>query len=277
MKTDYRGLVRTAHARARAALATGEPSQLACAALHTRMAMEGLTYERAQAYAEDLPPATWQHWQPKKIMDVLLQIDPLADQGGTLSMGIEETPGVPAKKMTLIGTEHVLSMKQLRAHYDRLGAFLHLPTPRQIQEGKEHDWTKVRRRCEEVLEEIERALRSPLHAAVFRLTTELGCLRCGERMRRRIPIDEDFEVEVECFECYARYRVSGAAQNSQVRWLPLKQPVACPTEGCSQQHAFWESEIKPGLAFQCQECHGKFELILGVVSAVAPDTREQKG
>ncbi len=238
--------------------------------------MEGLTYERAQAYADDLPPGTWQHWQPKKIMSALLQIDPNADQGGTLSVGLKDEPGVQAKTMTVIGTEHVLSMKQLKAHYDRLGAFLHLPTPRQVQDGKEHDWTKVRSRCEQVLEEVERALRSPLHAVIFRLTAELDCQKCGERMRRRVPLG-DFEVDVECFECHARYGLSGTAQSNEVRWFPLKKRVPCPTEGCSQEHAFWESEVKPGLAFRCHECHGKFEVVLGVVGASESDTHGPKG
>ena len=132
-KHDFRTQVRLAVARAKQQSDTASPSPeaLLYAALDVRMAMEALTYERAQVYSEELPASVYETWQPRKLMRQLLDLDPNADQGGTLSIGQEEN-GQPAKVMTIMGTEKVLSMAAIKRHYDALGSYLHTPTLAQI-------------------------------------------------------------------------------------------------------------------------------------------------
>jgi len=59
---------------------------LVYAALHLRMAIESLTYERTQAYREFLPPENIAAWQPRRVLEALLEIDPrIGGCPGTLS------------------------------------------------------------------------------------------------------------------------------------------------------------------------------------------------
>lgn len=106
-------------------MGTGDDDDLIDAALRLRMAMEALTYERAAIYDDDLGPEQMKTWQPKRLMDRMLEIDPQADKAAMLSFGIEPSYGETPEKMTLLGTEHVLNLATLKKHYDALGSYLH--------------------------------------------------------------------------------------------------------------------------------------------------------
>ncbi|MFT8783380.1 hypothetical protein [Acetobacter syzygii] len=92
--TDYRNDARRELARAKDELASVADERLKYAALELRMAMESLTYDRALAYREEFPPAEYETWQPRKVMAILLEIDPNADQESSLAFGIEPSVGV---------------------------------------------------------------------------------------------------------------------------------------------------------------------------------------
>lgn len=100
------------------------------------MAIEALAYDRAQAFAAEMPPSEYDTWQPRKLLQVLLDIDPLADKDSTITFGIEPEYGVLPDKMQLLGSEKVLNAATLKKHYDALGNYLHMPTVRQLREGK---------------------------------------------------------------------------------------------------------------------------------------------
>ncbi|MCO8019430.1 hypothetical protein NI456_11235 [Brevundimonas diminuta] len=55
-------------------------------------------------------------------MQVLLDIDPDADKDRTLSVGLEEAYGIPAKEMNSLGKETLLNLSILKKHYDALGS-----------------------------------------------------------------------------------------------------------------------------------------------------------
>lgn len=54
------------------------------------MAMEALTYDRAASYKDEFPPDEYETWQPRKVMSVLLEIDPMADKDSVLAFAIEK-------------------------------------------------------------------------------------------------------------------------------------------------------------------------------------------
>src|SRR5258708_30871845 len=85
---DFRHSARTALERARAELASNEPYRFRYAALELRDAMEALTYDRAMAYKNDIPPEDYYTWQPRKLMMVLLGVDPDIGKSSTLAIGI---------------------------------------------------------------------------------------------------------------------------------------------------------------------------------------------
>lgn len=65
-----------------------------------RNAMEALTYDRARGYTDELPASEYETWQPRKLLQTLL--DAYADVNSTLKFGIEDAPGEPAKVMDLL-------------------------------------------------------------------------------------------------------------------------------------------------------------------------------
>ena len=84
------------------------------------MAMESITYERAKTYSAEIPPDEYATWQPRKIVQLLLEIDPNADKDSSLSYAIEDEFGKLGKNVSGLGTEKVLSLAAIKKHYDAL-------------------------------------------------------------------------------------------------------------------------------------------------------------
>ena len=116
MEPNFREMARQTVEAAKAKLSTNCESDVVDAALRLRMSLEALTYERAMKYAEDLGPERMKTWQPKQLMDRILEVDPHADRDRTLSMGKEPSYGEQPDQWTLLGTEHMLNLSTLRRH-----------------------------------------------------------------------------------------------------------------------------------------------------------------
>lgn len=63
---NFRQSAREAIVRAKEELATGNLHRLRYAALELRDAMEALTYDRALAFKDEIPPEEYKTWQPRK-------------------------------------------------------------------------------------------------------------------------------------------------------------------------------------------------------------------
>jgi hypothetical protein len=220
---DFRSEARKALKRARSELGGGDDGRLKYAALELRLAMEAITYDRAHAYCYEMPPREYETWQPKKVMQLLVNIDPNADGNSSLAFGIEGQHGKPAKDMQMPGSEEVLKLKTLKDHYDALGSYLHMPTLKQLNERGEPDLGKLRIRCNELADAIDKVLA----LTIFDITTgsfaTIDCSQCGEVIRRRHPLGEE-EVEAKCFECGAGYVVRNAGEGKSL-WEPIGQQI----------------------------------------------------
>ncbi len=126
------------------------------------MAMEALTYDRALAYKDEFPPNEYETWQPRKVMAVLLEIDPMADKDSSLAIGIEDQNGAPAPEMNSLGSEKVLDLRTLNKHYDALGSYLHVQSMKKVRTGKTLDFSKMRERCEKIATFVAQVLSSPV-------------------------------------------------------------------------------------------------------------------
>ena len=259
---NYRHEARQALKRARKALETNDDERLKYAALELRMAMESLTYDRAKAYKNEFPPDEYETWQPRKVMAVLLEIDATADKDSTLSYGIEETPGQPASQMTMLGTETVLNMEKLRRHYDALGSFLHVPTLKQTRSGKGHDREKLRARCTEIAEYIEKVLASPVHNVTLGNFATMDCAECGKPIRKRMPASAE-SIETECFSCKASYTIKDIG-GGQVHWESHIHEVACGNKDCGHKIQIWRRELAAGATWNCPCCAGQNTITYGL-------------
>ena len=215
--------------------------------------MEALTYERAMAYADDFPPSEYGTWQPRKVMQALLEIDPKADIGAGLAIGLEETPGKPAADMKFLGAEHVLSMTAIREHYDAIGNFLHVQTRKQLQEERPENFESLRKRCETLVGEIRRTLSSTIYNLRAGVPLTFHCTRCRKPMAKTMPLGV-VTVEVRCFHCNALYELRGDGISNETVCSPKVTDVSCGKDGCKSTIQLWQDELQPGITWTCPDC-----------------------
>lgn len=258
---EYRSKARKYLKAANERLETGDDEHLRYAALDLRHAIEALTYDRANAYKTELPPKEYETWQPKKLMAALLEIDPTADKDSTISFGIEETYGVPAPVMQVLGSEAVFNMGLLKKHYDALGNHLHVPTLKQMQTDPP-SMEKLRQRCTEIAGHIHKVLASTVHNSTLGNFASFECHQCGKPIRKRMPHGLS-DIFAECFNCSASYKIKDL-QNGTIEALPEVTSVRCANEACTQSIELWRREIERGTAWYCPTCGGQNVLDLCV-------------
>jgi hypothetical protein len=261
MRSSFRQEAAAALARAQQELESQEPERLKYAALELRMAMEALTYDRAQAFKAEIPPTEYKTWQPRKLLQVLLEIDPTADKDSTIQIRQEDSKGIPTSNVSFSGFEKVLSLATLKKHYDALGSFLHLPSLKQSEEpSTERTFDKLRARCNLIATEIQAALSSPVHNITIGHFSTLPCGRCSEPIRRRMPLDAE-SVQVQCFNCGAPYEIVKADEPGKVEWVQLIKIYKC---SCSESFALWRDQVRPGAVVNCHGCGKSYTMLLGL-------------
>ena len=75
-KHIYREMARKSLALAKTHLAADNDRDTEYAALELRKAMEALTYSRALAIQDEIPPEEYKRWAPRKVLEMLQRIDP---------------------------------------------------------------------------------------------------------------------------------------------------------------------------------------------------------
>jgi len=259
----HRSRARSALKSAQSELASDEDQRLKYAALELRMAIESVTYDRALAYKSEFPPHEYETWQPKKVMSVLLEIDPTADSDSTLSFGIEPSLGQNPETMNPLGTEIVFNLQIIKKHYDALGSYLHAPSLKQTLSGPGPNYSKMRKRCEEIASTLERVLASPVFNSTFGAFSSFDCCECKVRIRRRIPRDRD-SLQIDCFNCLASYTLT-RTEDDQIRMDPHQHEILCANASCGHLTILLRREIVNGGAWICEGCQGRNEIQLGLV------------
>ncbi len=268
MSRNFRQDARTALARAKTELESASQERLRYAALELRLSIEALTYDRAQAFATEIPPDEYDTWQPQKLLQVLLEIEPTADKCSTIRFGEEPSPGQTPSVMHTLGSETVFDLRTSKKHYSALGSFLHAPTLKQVEERGGADFVRLHDRCGEIVASLEAALASPVYNVTIGSFAQLACMECGKPVRKRFPVGREV-VDVECFECHAGYRLSLAAPG-KVNWEPMQQSITCPTKSCHHTFAIWNHEVKPGAHWKCLKCEHRYRISY----AILPDGDE---
>lgn len=250
-KPNYRHRARARLAGAKERLGRTPPDVEGCA-LELRMAMEALTYERALRYAEDLGPEAMKTWQPRKLMGHLIDVDPNADREGELHFGLEPSLGEQPKTMTNMGKESILTLRDIKKHYDALGSYLHTPTIGALETKGDHDLDRLRQRCDHIIARIEEVLASPIWSVDLKNTATIECMGCSTKLTRRMRTDDESKT-VECWECGATYDMVPRAEG-QVLFEPRQTRFTCRTKDCDHDNYLWEKEIVHGLHFNCEGC-----------------------
>lgn len=231
-------------------------ARLKYAALELRMAIEALTYDHATAYKDDISPEQLETWQPRRVMQYLLVIDPMADKEATFRFSkTEDKAGEPSEMHTL-GTLRVFNMESIKKHYDALGSFLHVPTLKNWEKGV--DVEKLRERCNTIVHLLEKVLASKLFSLTMDNKVKTECLRCQKIMVRRMP-PEPQKLETKCFECGAGYVIEHNGPKAAII-KPKRQLRPCDIEGCTGKAELWDDQIQVGESWNCDECDERFEI-----------------
>jgi len=258
----YRSLAKQAFERAKSELSTENHDRLKYAVLELRMALEGLVYQKATNYTEELCGKKLNTWQPSKLLEILLDIDPLADQTYTLRVKPENENAEKEQEFTEIGTEKVINLKEIKANYHKLGSFLHMPTIEQIEGGKGPTPKKIIKGCNKTIEILEQVFASTVYNSNLRVRATTDCIECGEKVVRRIPpIGEN--IIANCINCSASYDIVPLEQK-QVQWLPKTTKLTCANPSCDEEVELWENDVKVGLYWICPSCEGKNNIVPGI-------------
>ncbi|MGY2987220.1 hypothetical protein [Bradyrhizobium sp. USDA 4508] len=258
---DYRNRAHRALERARAELASNDDERLPYAVLELRFAMEAITYDRAQAFRDELPYEEYRTWQPKRVVAVLAGIDPSIVKSSTIRFGLEDQSGAPSTNANTLGTECVLSAEDIKGHYDKLGSRLHIPTISQFQDGRLPDPIAVRAQCDEVLSIVDLVLSSKVWNSTLGLFSQINCMRCDKPLRRRMPVGGT-SLHVQCFDCKADYTVE--QDDGEIRWSPKMDEAPCANVNCTREIALWPDQLKPGTYWTCKDCGTVSEISLRV-------------
>ncbi|WP_066561019.1 hypothetical protein [Croceicoccus bisphenolivorans] len=259
---DYRQEARDALERAKSLLAKNEEQSLRYAALELRIAFEALTYSRAVAYKDNLPEKEWRNWQPRRVMSALLEIDPSADKGGSLSISKAPAGEPGSDEFVDLGSEQVLSLRQIKDHYDALGSRLHIPTPTQRESSKANDPARLRKRCEKAAEAVQSVLNSNLWNLVFNVTSTVPCTRCDGTVRALVNPGTK-KTEAQCKTCGAPYIVT--PDKDECTFEAKQVTVKCPDEACGGEQFIWADQANAGSRFKCIHCD-QFFLIVTVLA-----------
>lgn len=258
----YRSFAKQAFERAKFELATEDPNRLKYAVLELRMALEGLVYQKATNYTEELCGKKLNTWQPAKLLEILLDIDPLADQTYTLRVKCENADSEKERGFTEIGTEKLINLKEIKSNYHKLGSFLHMPTIEQIEGNKGPTSEKIIKGCNKTLEVLEQVFSSTVYNSNLRVRATTDCIECGEKVVRRIPpIGE--KIIANCINCSASYDIV-PLENEQVKWFPKTTKLTCANPSCDKEVELWQNDVKVGLYWFCPSCKGKNHIVPGI-------------
>lgn len=267
MKYQYRNDARIALSRAKAEIASGESHRLRYAALELRMALEALTYDRAQMYQDELPPSECDIWQPGKLLKVLMEIEPLVNVSTVIRYKKEASATSPEGDWKELGDDTVIPMKVVNKYHNALGSSLHMSTMRQLENGQAFDAPSVKAKCDSVIAEIEKALASKVQAN-FGDFGRFECMKCGAVVRKRLSVDTPSLVAT-CYGnhpgviCGAQYGLVMAADG---HWggAPMQSRFSCPASDCDHEFVVWQSEVKEQASWTCPKCSSEIEARLCV-------------
>lgn len=227
-------------------LASDDPDALRYASLQLRMGIEYVFYDLLPLYRDELPDDITSKWQPKQIMDAILECDPTADQDARIAIGPSGAfeDGSDATDVMVKETK-APSKKLLKKHYHRLGFYLHAPV--NLRQPDEEKWRKDLTKAIDALADFDDS------KILFnvRPLVEFDCDVCGRRLRRnRHGVEASKEMRCLDPKCNALYDVK--LNGDETRWQLRQGHYDCPY--CNETNYFSVGGMKDGMPITCGNC-----------------------
>jgi DNA-directed RNA polymerase subunit RPC12/RpoP len=241
--------------QARKLMAVGGEASLRYAALEIRMAIELLFYKLIPSYRDELPDEVLKQWQPKKIIDALIDCDPYVEQNSSLTMAVELPNGGHGPAIR-VGSYKAVNRKLLRRYYHKIGSYLHAA----MVEGH-RDLTKMQSFLDAAATRVEEYCRETTVISNFGKFHTLNCV-CGRKIKRN---DQAVQLKpyVRCpnEQCQA---VHDLIKNDEdgTEWKLRESEFVCPE--CKTSNYFGSHLIDTGKIITCVECSQKYIFRTGI-------------
>lgn len=180
--------------RARAFIEIGDESSLRHACLELRFCIEVIVYKKLSQVGPVLPRSVYRTWQPPKAMRLLLSFEPRADQDAVISLCVETVDGKPSGEWQHIGDYKMFTATTLSKQYNKLGKFLHMTAPAEVDSPPEITAETIL----PVFQEIERVASASLVMSMNSIRT-FPCSLCKADMY----VSESqikAQAEVQCYK-----------------------------------------------------------------------------
>jgi DNA-directed RNA polymerase subunit RPC12/RpoP len=237
---------------------SADEDSLRYACLQLRMSIEHLFYQLLPSYREELPTDVFDQWQPRQILDAVIDCDPDATEDR--QVWIQVTPDKP---VTDLGKQTAVTKKLLRDHYHRLGSFMHAPL-----HGKPLVLDKLRATVADAINAVE-SYRGDRIIANMGSYIRFPCVRCNHPFKRRASaIPPDMKVRCLNSKCAAIHQLELNPDGSYRFMIPVVQGP-CPS--CGAEMTLDETDYRAGHEWQCPGCSNRFRL----VQTLVPEPMEQ--
>jgi len=224
---DFRASARGHLKCAQALLLTESDQSARYACLELRMAIEALTYQLLQAHLAEVPNSVMEKWTPKRVIDELLAIDPDVDKSREISIGIQETPGVPSKKIHFLGEYRRFSVKWANKAHNSLGFFLHEATIDQHKKRKHNSGNSIRVKANEIVAELDAILGTTIYNVNIGRFVEFEC-ECGFHIKRKDEVLKNCNT-ISCGDCGLQYKCTFDIANDRYEFVRDRVFFNCPS------------------------------------------------
>lgn len=245
-------------ARAKKLIEIGGDEELRYACLELRMCIEAISYDKLKVYAKRVSPELLdsRNWQPRKIVTMLTEFEPYAEQDFTFVVRAEGADGKLTGNAIVLGHHKAIKLKFIKETYDRLGSRLHMPTLAQQEEKKEVSAEKLRKELSEIISELEVLCSSSVDSSLATVIN-FKCEMCGNFIVRNKKGLEKKKLLI-CPEptCKAEYEFFYNDEKPMFKLIQLE--FQCPN--CSLNQYLDKHKIREGTKVTCGDCSSKFIL-----------------
>jgi hypothetical protein len=248
-------------------LEAGDVRSLRYAALEMRMAIEQLFYALLPHYRDELPDDIVKQWQPRQIIDALIDCNPFIESHQQITIG---PSGGGGGEPIFKGTYKPVTRKLLRQYYHRLGSYLHASP-----DGSLINEAKLRATIAGALERVDEHCRETTVIANVGVFITVNCV-CGREIRRNfLALSVNQSVRCPDPRCGAIFDLVAMGAPMQTTWSLRRQPYLCPS--CNGETPIGQHEIRAGAQITCEKCQAAAVLRVGFVPVLVEQPLTKRG
>jgi hypothetical protein len=222
--------------------------ELTFVCLKLRQCIEALSYGWLAVYRHELSKSAMLSWTPRKVLDELEAVDPLANTSRTISIGIPVDNG-ESEIITVSGDDRRFGPKWASKAFNKLSNILHEPTPKMLDSRGELSPEEIRARCAAYIEVLGEIFETPLWHFVSGRFAEFKC-DCGFLIKRRVEVIKVGSA-FECGECGRIHDVISKEGGEIGVQLRMAQWVC---NGCNTENQLEAHELEEGKTINCRNC-----------------------